>query len=144
MALKDGFYSEIFKKEKYWTELCEINLLNVYYLDELKKFYLAKKVELENETDKNDIVISFLGIINSIILKIDQVTEEYRKGKKIDITSVVKLFLINQMNNNKICKDNSNIIRLQVQKQLLENMKNDYNLYNDYLYDDHDYDVKLK
>ena len=33
MALSSNFYKELFKKEKYWTELAQKGLLNIYYLD---------------------------------------------------------------------------------------------------------------
>lgn len=150
MTLKQGFYKEIFENEERWIEYANKKLLNVYYLSELKEFYLNKQKELEPEASNNQVLEIFLNIIKSIINQIDIVTNEYREGKSVDINTVTNLFFSNQMKmENKEEKKDSNmdIIRLQVQKELLENQKKQLlsnNLYDDdYLYEEPDYKSKV-
>ena len=104
MALSSNFYKELFKKEKYWTELAQKGLLNIYYLDGkdgIKKFYEIKKAELEEELslNQNPILSNFLSIINDILAKIDKMSSDYRNGKEVDILSLTTMFLANQMDN---------------------------------------------
>ena len=148
MALKQDFYGEIFKNEEYWPELANEKLLNVYYLAKLKDFYISKKEDLERESksSNNTIILNFLQIINSIINQIDLVTNEYRQGKNIDINSITKLFLSNQMKNSNIEND-TDMIRLQVQREVLKNLRESFTpsdepLDNDYLYDEPSYKGK--
>lgn len=105
MALKRDFYEEIFKKEIYWTELAPKNLINIYYIngrDGIKDFYKQKREELQKEyqINQSEVLKLFLNMINEIILEIDSLTKNYENGITIDITALINLFLINQMNNN--------------------------------------------
>lgn len=130
MALDNNFYNEIFKKEAYWTELAKKGLLNIYYLNgknSIKEFYLNKKAELEAEykLTNNQIQEQFLNIIISIIDKIGILTDEYREGNNIDITSLTTIFLSNQMNNNEnkeVKQTNTN----KIKKEILEKLRNMY------------------
>lgn len=104
MAIRNNFYDEIFEKEKYWTELSEKGLLNIYYInsdDGILNFYnkvlselLESKKQKENEL-LNEIVKSVL----TIITKINIITAEFQEGKQISINELPNLFLINKMNN---------------------------------------------
>ena len=149
MALKQDFYSDIFLKEEYWTEIAKENLLNIYYLDNLKEFYLDKKNELEKELElsNNTLIKSFLNMIQNIISQIDIVTDDYKSGKNININSVIKLFLSNQMNNNfnytnvDEQSESSNIPALQAKIAVLQALRKDLEstknkVDDDYLYDD--------
>lgn len=126
MALSNNFYEEIFNKEKYWMALAKQHFLNIYYLngkDGLRQFYESKKIELENEcsVSNNIIIKNFLEVVNNIILKIDELTKNYKEGKVIDINSLIPLFLYNQMNNNieqSLDKEELVLIRQQVRNQL--------------------------
>lgn len=153
MALNNNFYDEIFEKEKYWIELASKNLLNIYYLNGkngIKEFYLNKQKELslEYRLTKNEIMGKFLQIINNILSHIDYLTDEYRNGELIDMNSLVNLFLYNQMNNNvNETKKSNEIIRLQMEKQILQNLRKKYRNQNDeyatdYLYEEPDYKAK--
>jgi len=153
MALNNNFYDEIFEKEKYWIELASKNLLNIYYLNGrngIKEFYLNKKKELslEYKLTNNEIMGKFLEIINNILSHIDYLTDEYRNGELININSLVNLFLYNQMNNNVNENKKSNeIIRLQMERQILQNLRKKYRNQNDeyatdYLYEEPDYKAK--
>ena len=148
MALKQDFYSDIFLKEEYWTEIAKENLLNIYYLDNLKEFYLDKKNELEKELElsNNTLIKSFLNMIQNIISQIDIVTDDYKSGKNININSVIKLFLSNQMNNNfnytnvDEKSESSNIPALQAKIAVLQALRKDLEstknkVDDDYLYD---------
>ena len=161
MALNNNFYSEIFEKELYWTELAKKNLLNIYYLNGkngLKEFYEKKRIELSKEYQltNNPIQAQFLEIINNIINKIETLSIDYRNGKNININSLVNIFLSSQMNNNSLneeyrqeennkpCENN-----LPAKKRILENLKNMYMSSNNsenenYLYDDFDFDQNKK
>lgn len=154
MALSNNFYDDIFNKEKYWSQLINQGLLNIYYLNGkggIKEFYLDKKKKLEYEYELagNQIIKNFLELINNIINQIDYLTNEYRHGKLIDMSSLLNLFLHNQMNNNISEKKSiSDTEKLRIQKQVLQSLKkthdkplstNDY----DYLYEEPDYKGKV-
>lgn len=153
MALNNNFYNEIFENEKYWIELANKKLLNIYYLNGkngLKEFYVNKKKELELEykLTNNDIIKQFLDIINSIIREMEYLTDEYRKGELIDMNSLVNLFLYNQMNNNvNENKKSKDIVRLQMERQILQSLRKKYRNQvdeydTDYLYEEPDYKAK--
>lgn len=149
MALKENFYTEIFEKEKYWLQLANNKLLNIYYINGkngIRDFYFNAKGELEQEYQQNgnQIIKGILDSINKIIEKIDFITLEHTKGKDIDSNSIVNLFLSNQMNNNLTSNKNTDkISHLKSQIDLLKNMKysteilnESKNIDDDYLYDD--------
>lgn len=155
MALSNNFYNDIFEKEKYWMELINHGLLNIYYLNGeggIKEFYLNKmeKLEYEYESTGNQIIKNFLELINNIINQIDYLTNEYRQGELIDMKSLSTLFLHNQINNN--VNDNKNshdIEKIRLQKQVLQSLRKVYNNPEsisddyDYLYEEPDYKGKV-
>lgn len=136
MALSSNFYKELFKKEKYWTELAQKGLLNIYYLDGkdgIKEFYEMKKSELKEELslNKNPILSNFLSIINDILAKIDQMSSDHRNGKEVDILSLTTLFLANQMDNSLVLSNDKEstmdkIDLLNLRKQVLNSIKDVY------------------
>lgn len=159
MALSENFYNEIFEKEKYWTELANRKLLNIYYLngkDGIKEFYLDKKAKLEQEYTNDQMIGKFLSIIDNIISKIDSLTLDYRRGNPIDINSIITLFLHNQMNNQvkngykTVFEDDSRkneMAKLQLRKQVLQSLNRRYKdpdeYSDDYLYEEPDYKGKV-
>lgn len=136
MALSSNFYKELFKKEKYWTELAQKGLLNIYYLDGkdgIKKFYEIKKAELEEELslNQNPILSNFLSIINDILAKIDEMSSDYRNGKEVDILSLTTMFLANQMDNslglsNEEESSMTTLDLLNLRKQVLNSIRDVY------------------
>ncbi len=143
MALKDNFYNEITENEKKWIELIKDNLLNVVYCNlELKPFYIEKKKELEEEYIKtgNVIIGDTLGIIKSIVDKLEEFNNFYKESKFIDFKSLLPLFLTNQMNNSLQSQNTSDVNRLDIRRQIIEDEIRKYsaqkNFQDDYLYDD--------
>lgn len=129
MALKKGFYDEIFDSEEKWDSLIKSNLLNIIYCNlELKPFYLSKKEELvhEYEITNNAIIKQVLDIINNIISEIDVTYEKYNSGESVDINYLSSLFLINQMRNSEFETEKKD----DDKKELDTSQKDD-----DYLYD---------
>lgn len=105
MALNKDFYEEIFDKEIYWTDLANKKLLNIYYLNGnggIKEFYINKRnnLQAEFEINQNLTLKFFIDIIDSILIEINSLTENYNKGINIEIDSLTNLFIINQMSNN--------------------------------------------
>ncbi len=156
MALNSDFYMDIFKKEAYWTQLAKDKLLNVYYLDKIKSFYQDKKNYINKELESTNSVLlnNFFQMMDDIIKKIDLVTTNYRKGLKVDINSIVNLFISNKMNNSNInnnvvegLDEDTDIIRLQVRKKILENKMKKISKESDfddsYMYDDVCYNDKI-
>lgn len=143
MALKDNFYNEITENEKKWIELIKDNLLNVIYCNlELKPFYIEKKKELEEEYIKtgNVIIGDTLGIIKSIVDKLEEFNNFYKESKFIDFKLLLPLFLTNQMNNSLQSQNTSDVNRLDIRRQIIEDEIRKYsaekNFQDDYLYDD--------
>lgn len=149
MALRPDFYSEIFEQEKKWIELIDSKLLNSIYCKYiLQPFYLAKKKDLEQEylVTKNVMIGYILGVINPIIQQIELFNNQFKSGEKSDISTLLPLFLTNQMSNNKTKEEEKNnpireeITGLQIRKQLLESQMRNYDriesTYEDYVYDD--------
>ena len=103
MYVDYNFYTDIFEKELYWSDLANKNLLNVYYIngtDGLKDFYTKKLEVLTQVTDRPRINI-FIEMINEILKEIEILTETYNSGKDIDINNLSDLFIINQITNKK-------------------------------------------
>lgn len=129
MALKKGFYDEIFDNEEKWNSLIKSNLLNVIYCNlELKPFYLNKKEELvhEYEITNNEIIKQVLDIINNIIAEIDAVSEKYNSGESVDISYLSSLFLINQMRNSEFETEKKDDDKKELETSQIDD---------DYLYD---------
>lgn len=157
MALKTDFYSEILEQEKKWIELINSKLLNSIYCKYiLQPFYLAKKRDLEEEflLTQNKIIGYILEVIEPIILQIELFNNQFRTGEKVDISTLLPLFLTNQMSNSTTKEEEKStpireeITGLQIKKQLLESQlrKFDRNVINneEYIYDDFPEDVRVK
>ncbi len=150
MTLNDSFFNEILEKEKYWMELADKKLLNVYYLNGkggIKDFYLDRIEKIEQMPDDNKTI---LNSINNIISKIDSLTLDYRRGNPIDLNSLIILFLSNQVNKQvEEDKKMSDVEKLQIQKQVLQSLSRSYKnneldkYADDYLYEEPDYKGKV-
>ena len=148
MALKNNFYDEIFEEEKKWIDLINSNLLNsIYFKRELKPFYLKKRTELINEysSTKSNVIKMFIELINNILTEIDLLIQKHENNQKVDCSSLIPLFLKNQMGSSyeqKETKDSSIDygLNLQIKKQLLQNdidnIRREKPVIDDYLYDD--------
>ena len=111
MELKQNFYDEINEKEEIWIELLDLNLLNVYYLPILKKFYYETQLKLNHEYELtlNPIIRSMIHLLDNIMIKIDCIIEEDKSGIPVNITDLKNYFLINRLSNN-ISNDEKGII----------------------------------
>lgn len=142
MALNNNFYSEIFDKENYWTELIDKKLMNIYYLNKSDgplTFYQNKKNQLKIEYDesRNEIIKNFLLSIDNIINKINTLTNDYRTGKQIDFNELKTMFIVNQMNNKSDDKNNDiNLTRQKVLDSLNQSIKKESQENNPYMFDD--------
>ena len=150
MALKNEFYNEIFDQEQKWIETINSNLLNnIYCKCTLKPFYAEKIKILENEyiVSKNKLIEQIIIIFKNIISQIEIIEERYQNNKKIDVKSLLPLFLTTQMYTTQTKKEtgdsnlNLELSRLQIRKKILENKIKSYNrqkkqIYDDYLYED--------
>ena len=156
MALRQDFYTEIFEQEKKWIELINSKLLNsIYCKYMLQPFYLEKKRDLEQEyfVTQNEIIGKIIGIVNSIIEQIELFNTQFKAGERIDISTLLPLFLTTQMSNSPKKEENNNQIRqeingLQIKKQLLESQIKYFDkgtsTDEDYVYDDFPEEVKVK
>lgn len=147
MALKKDFYIEVFKREQKWIELIDSKLLNgIYCKFSLQPFYLEMKKDLEQEyaLTHNEIIGNIINIIGQIIEEIEVIYERFRNGMEVDVTSLKSLFLIAKMSNS--YKQENQISKLQVQKQILEKAIENHNRTDitteDYVYDDFPEEVK--
>ena len=145
MALKIDFYNEIFEKEQKWIELINSNLLNSIYCNlTLKPFYIEKKnqLEIEYNLNNNSIIGEILTLIDNIINQIELLNSQYKNNMKVDIESLLQLFVTTQMSNGSKSKKNVSrdieIGRLQQERQFLKNEIKDFDNDNleDYVYDD--------
>ena len=101
MALTQDFYKDILEKEKSWIINLQYNLLNIYYLPELKNFYQEKQNRLVYEADlTNNMLIRGISFtINKLIDKIDEFIKLSEEGKDIDLKELRNYFLISVLNN---------------------------------------------
>lgn len=138
MALNNNFYREIFEKEEYWIKLINMNLLNAYYLSELKDFYSKKQSELLQEQGimNNEFLKNILNMINKALYDIEVIMNENKKGNKVSIASLQNSFLINKMNNN-VKEDNISEIRIETNTSSVQPVLED-----EYLCDEFDEEVK--
>ena len=147
MALDKNFYSEIYEKETMWIDMLKSNLMNVYYLPEIKKFYIEKQAVLDYEFQltRNDIMRSISFALNNIIVKIDDFIKEDKKGTVIILEDLIDLFLINIFNKNMPIINKSDInITQQNKKSLYELRKKITDQNNeDYIDDDFYYNKKV-
>ena len=146
MALTRSFYEDIFEKEEMWIKNLEKNLLNIYYLPELKKFYINTKerFKYEYELTNNAIMVIFLNSIENLINKIDYLIKEYEEDKVIDLNELKSLFFINILNNNIESLTYSNLNRIEDEKTQLYALRGKVINENteDYLEDDFFYENK--
>lgn len=152
MGLKKDFYIQIFEEEQKWIELINSKLLNsVYCKYTLQPFYLNKRAELEQEYNltKNEIIKNIINIIDSLLEQISVIHENFSLGHSIDIKTLLPLFLTTQMNSalqteEKIDKNDQDIYRLNIKKQLLENEIRYFEQkeIDDYVYDEFPEEIK--
>lgn len=124
MALNQKFYREIFEKEEMWMNMIDSNLINIYYLPELKKIYeeYHKRIEYEFALTGNGILKSISYAINNIIVKLDYIIESEKQGKMINLNELKEYFLLNLFNNN--IKPLNKMIVLQNHKKDLYELRN--------------------
>lgn len=142
MALNQKFYKEIFEKEEMWLNMIDSNLINIYYLPELKKIYeeYYKRLEYESALTGNNILKSISYAINNIIVKLDYIIEEEKKGNVINLSEIKDFFLLNLFNNN--IKPINKITGIQNHKKDLYELRN--KMINEELDDDFYYEEKGK
>lgn len=100
MALKLDFYKEIIEREQTWLTNLEYNLLNVYYLSELKEFYTDKYDKLNEELSKqNPLINSIISVIGNMISKLDSIINTYNEGRDVDLNILKNYFLTNMLKN---------------------------------------------
>lgn len=146
MALNEEFYSEIYNKEKEWISQINDNLLNAIYCDyAIKVFYLLKRKKLKEEysLNKNDSILKIINSINIILKKVDEIGNQYRSGVNVDMSTLIPLFLINQIDNQ---NNFSKIDKLNIQSQVLKSISRKISSTKslDYTYDDFPHDYKIK
>jgi len=146
MALTRSFYEDIFEKEEMWIKNLEKNLLNIYYLPELKKFYINTKerFKYEFELTNNDTMLMFLNSIDNLINKIDYLLKEYEEDRVTDLNELKSLFFINILNNNIESPVYTNFSRIENEKSQLYALRDKVVNENseDYLEDDFFYENK--
>ena len=101
MALTQDFYKDILEKEKSWIINLQYNLLNIYYLPELKNFYQEKQNRLiyEGDLTGNMLIRSVSFTINKLLDKIDEFIKLNEEGKDVDLQELRNYFLISVLNN---------------------------------------------
>lgn len=99
MVLKSNFYEQIYEQENIWLEMIDNNLLNVYYLTELKRFYTERQLSLscEYELTLDHITEIILFLLSNIIEKIDYIIDEDKNGNFVDLSQLKNYFLISQL-----------------------------------------------
>lgn len=134
MALNNNFYIEIFENEKQWLDFLNLNLLNVYYLPQLRDFYLKKQNEIlqEKNITNNEFLKNILNMINEMLDNINMIIESHKNGIDVDVKILSNCFLINQMNNNVKSDNEVTIVQLN----------DDIPIEDDYLCDEFDEEVK--
>lgn len=137
MALNEKFYLSIYNKEKVWGDMLNKNLLNIYYLPELKQFYseIQKKLDYEVNLTGNELIKNILLSINQMVEKLDYFINEDKKGNVVNIKELKDLFLTNILTNN-INIVNKNNIENKKNNLYKLRMKKDGEEYQDYTDDD--------
>ncbi|MBQ9072755.1 MAG: hypothetical protein IJY25_06325 [Bacilli bacterium] len=127
MALNPMVYiDDIFATEQQYLVFLNRNLLNAYYLDQLKDFYVGKKEEILKDENaiNNKFLSNTLNMINKMLNDIEELIELRKQGINVDVKQLSNSFLINQINNN--VKDDVTVLSLN----------------DDYLCDEFDEEVK--
>lgn len=144
MALNKNFYNEIYEKETMWIDMLKSNLINVYYLSEIKEFYQSKQNILNDEFELtgNSIMKSISFALNNIIVKLDFFINEEKKGKIIRLRELNNLFLLNVLNNNLPPINKKIVNEIQKDKKILYELRNKITNQDneDYVDDDFYYD----
>ena len=133
MALNPMVYiDDIFETEQQYLVFLERNLLNAYYLNQLKDFYVGKKEEILKDENaiNNKFLSNTLNMINKMLNDIEELIELREQGMNVDVKRLANSFLINQMNNN--VKEEVTVLRLN------DDVLNS----DDYLCDEFDEEVK--
>ena len=101
MALTQDFYKDILEKEKSWITNLQYNLLNIYYLPELKNFYQEKQNRLiyEGDLTGNMLIRTISFTLDKLMDKIDEFIKLNEEGKDIDLQELKNYFLISVLNN---------------------------------------------
>lgn len=146
MALNTNFYEEIYEKEKTWIDIIKSNLMNIYYLPELRDFYFKKQERLnyEFELTGNEFIKAFSNAITTIIIKINYLIDEDKKGNIVNINEICNYFLINKLNNNMSYTNSDKLNKITNNKNNLYELRKkivDENL-EDYIDDDFYYNKK--
>ena len=103
MALNPMAYiDDIFATEQQYLVFLNRNLLNAYYLDQLKDFYLGKKEEILKDENalNNKFLSNTLKMINKMLNDTEELIELREQGLNVDVKKLANSFLINQINNN--------------------------------------------
>ena len=144
MALTRSFYQDITEKEEMWIKNIEKNLLNIYYLPELKNFYIniKERFKYEFELTNNAIMKIFSNSIDNLINKIDSLLKEYEEDKVIDLNELKSLFFTNIITNNIESFVYSNLNRIDDEKSQLYELRGKVinEISGDYLEDDFFYE----
>jgi len=143
MALNKNFYKTICYKEQNWINMLDRNLLNIYYLPELRQFYFEKQEQLNYEVNLtgNEFLKNILLSINQIIEKIDYLMNQDKKGNHVNIKELRDLFFINKLTNN-ITSSNKTNIETKKNNLYELRMKQFGEEYQDYTDDDFYYENK--
>lgn len=146
MALDKKFYEEIYEKENMWMDIIDSGLINVYYLEEIRKFYIDKQdiLNCELQLSQEDDIKKVSVYLNNIIVKLNYLINENKNGYVINIPDLKKFFLINMFNK----KNGDN--HTKTNKTIFEGTKKLYELRNkitnqdneDYTDDDFYYENK--
>ena len=101
MVLQYDFYQEIIDKEKTWIINLDYNLLNIYYLPELKSFYEEKlnRLNYECSVRPNKLIKAIANCIENMVFKLDYFINENDAGNDINIKELSNYFLLNILQN---------------------------------------------
>ena len=118
MVLQYDFYQEIIDKEKTWLINLDYNLLNIYYLPELKSFYQEKldRLNYECTVKPNKLIKAIAGCIENMVYKLDYFLNENDAGRDINIKELSNFFILNLLQNS-IC-ENDEIIKKQPENSI--------------------------
>jgi len=146
MALTRDFYEKIYEKENIWIGNLNQNLLNVFYLPELKTFYSAKYNELlsEYQLTGNEMIMAYIVAINNMISKIDFLNTQDREGNVVDLNQLKDLFIVNLLTNN--INSNVKLNKINEEKNNLYKLRNKVikSSMEDYIDDDFYYEEEQK
>lgn len=135
MALNKDFYKTICDKEQNWITMLDRNLLNVYYLSELRQFYfeIYEKLNYEVNLTGNEFLKNISLSINQMIEKIDYLMNQDKKGKYVNIKELRDLFFINKLTNNISVSNKTNIEtnNNSLYKLRMQNLGEEYQDYTD-------------